>query len=280
MYAWPRTVVGWKVELPCEGSGLSSLLQAPLRASYQCNATGSWMELNTDACPYISPMTKALEQYSKVNLSLTKGTLLDTARRFKNHTGDGAKITDPIEIHFITKTVENYLTFLIEEKELGAMLVDIVSAIMSLPKDMLKAAQTGYQACSRLVKAVEVITEFSPSIQAHKKNMALEVFRVKRDTFAGLTCTWYSNPAGTSATTEPRLLHCATNNKSTLISTRDKIIEASIQLPAALLAHPEASTMAHQLMISMYSDNSLFPKASENEKMDVTSCVVGGKLSK
>lgn len=225
-------------------------------------------------------MTKALEQYSKVNLSLTKGNLLETARRFKNHTGEGAKITDPVEIHFITKTVENYLTFLIEEKELGSMLVDIVSAIMTLPKEMLKAAQTGYQACARLVKAVEVVTEFTPSIQAHKKNMALEEFRVKRDSFAGLTCTWYSSIATTVATTDARLLHCATNNKSAVLSTRDKTIEASIQLPASLLANPEASTVAHQLMISMYSDNSLFPKTFGNEKMDVTSCVVGSKLSK
>ncbi|XP_043269261.1 adhesion G protein-coupled receptor A3 isoform X2 [Venturia canescens] len=278
MYAWPRTVVGWKVELPCEGIGLSTLMQIPLRASYRCNRTGHWEELNTDACPYISPMTKALEQYSKVNLSLTKGNLLETARRFKNHTGEASKITDPVEIHFVTKTIENYLAFLIDEKELGTMLVDIVSALMNLPKDMLKSAQKKYNACARLVKAIEVVTEFTSSIQVlHKNNMALEEFRFKRDEFVGLTCTWY-NDYSSITTKATRSLQCTTNNKSAVLSTKDKTIEASIQLPASLLAHPNASMVGHQLMISMYSDNSLFPKVYGNRRIDVTSCVVGSKL--
>ncbi|XP_034179885.2 remoulade isoform X2 [Osmia lignaria lignaria] len=57
VYTWPRTVVGWKAELPCEGNHLS-LMQIPLKASYQCNITGYWEDLNTDLCPYISHTTK------------------------------------------------------------------------------------------------------------------------------------------------------------------------------------------------------------------------------
>ncbi|XP_024943552.1 adhesion G protein-coupled receptor A3 isoform X2 [Cephus cinctus] len=278
MYAWPRTVVGWKVELPCEGSRLSGLMQFPLRASYRCNATGNWEDLNTEPCPYISHTTKVLEQFSKVNLSLTKGNLLETAKRFKNYTGDGAKLTDPIEINFIIQTVENYLHFLIEEKELGIMLIDIVSAIMNLPKDMLKLAENYYKSCTRLIKAVETITEFTPSIQIHKNNMALEEFRVKRENFMGLTCTWYSNAAAAGNAADTKLLHCATSNKTALINTKDKVIEASIQLPASLLKQLDGVMVAHQLMISMYSDNRLFPKILSDDKMDIASCVIGSKL--
>ncbi|XP_063993527.1 adhesion G protein-coupled receptor A3 [Diachasmimorpha longicaudata] len=273
-YAWPQTVVGWKVELPCEGIGLSTLTTTPLQASYHCNSTGSWTDLNTDPCPFISPTTKALEQYSKVNLSLTKGNLLETVVRFKNHTGYPNKITDPIEIHFIVKTIENYLSFLVEEEELGVILMDIISSIMTLPKDMLKVSETSYNACSRLIKSVEVITELTPSIQLHKNNIALEEFKVKTESFMGLTCTWYSTISGEVTR---RLMHCATNNRTAILNTKDKSIEASIQLPASLL-HRLDITVAHQLMISMYSSNSFLPLTSGPPKMDITSGIIGSKL--
>jgi hypothetical protein len=46
--------------------------------------------------------------------------------------------------------------------------VDIVSTLMHLPKELLSAAQEEDHACSRLVRAVELVAEFSPSLQSHK----------------------------------------------------------------------------------------------------------------
>ncbi|KAL6263919.1 hypothetical protein P5V15_004000 [Pogonomyrmex californicus] len=278
IYTWPKTIVGWKAELPCEGSRLSGLMQASLKAFYHCNMSGQWEYLNTESCPYISHTTKILEQFSKVNLSLTKSSLLETAKRFKNYTGNGSvKLTDPVEIHFIVRTIENYLSFLVDEKELGIMLIDIVSSMMKLSKEMLKRAEISFKACTRLIKAIERIIEFTPSIQSHKKYMALEEFRVKRDSFGGLTCTWYTNVA-VSADSDARFLHCTTINRTMPINTKDKTIEASIQLPASLLQHSQDSVITQQLMISMYSDNRLFPKTIANNSMDISTCIVGSKL--
>lgn len=273
--------MGWKAELPCEGDRLSGLMQAPLKAFYHCNTSGQWENLNTESCPYISQTTKILEQFSKVNLSLTKSSLLETAKRFKNFTGNGStKITDPVEIHFIVRTIENYMRFLIDEKELGIMLIDIISSIMQLPKEMLKRAEINFKVCTRLIKAIERIIEFTPSIQSHKKYMALEEFRVKRDSFGGLTCTWYTHIVKNTDSEDRRFLHCTTINRTTPINTKDKVIEASIQLPASLLQHAQDGVIAQQLMISMYSDNRLFPKTIVNDSMDISTCIVGSKLSK
>ncbi|KAG7190385.1 hypothetical protein KM043_006493 [Ampulex compressa] len=277
IYTWPRTVVGWRAELPCEGNRLSGLMQVPMKASYHCNITGYWEELNTESCPYISHTTKILEQFSKVNLSLTKGSLLETAKRFKNYTGNGVKLMDPVEINFITQTIENYLNFLVEEKELGSLLIDVVSSVMNLPKEMLKRAEVSFKSCTRLIKAVEKITEFTPSIQSHKKNIALEELRVKRESFTGLICTWYTNMVS-SMDSDARLLHCTTNNGTMPFNTKDKIVEASIQLPASLLHDLQDVVVAHQLMISMYSDNRLFPKIINSDNRDISTCVVGSKL--
>lgn len=256
-------------------------MQVSLKASYHCNTSGQWEHLNTESCPYISHTTKILEQFSKVNLSLTKGSLLETAKRFKNYTGNGSvKLTDPVEIHFIVRTIENYLNFLVDEKELGIMLVDIISSMMKLSKEMLRRAEVNFKACSRLIKAIERITDFTPSIQSHKRYMALEEFRVKRESFGGLTCTWYTtNVVADSADADARLLHCTTINRTTPINAKDKTIEASIQLPASLLQHQDGA-VAHQLMISMYSDSRFFPKTVVNDSMDISTCVVGSKLSK
>ena len=281
VYTWPKTIVGLKAELPCEGS---RLLQIPLTASYYCNVSGQWEYLNTESCPYVSHTTKILEQFSRVNFSLARSTLLETVKRFKNYTGNGSvKLTDPVEIHFIVRTIENYLGFLIDEKELGGMLIDVVDSMMKLPKEMLKRAEISFKACTRLIFAIERITEFTPSIQSHTKNMALEEFRVKRDSFGGLTCTWYKTGIAANTDSDARFFHCTTINRTTLINTKDKTIEASIQLPASLLQHSgtlQESAVAQQLMISMYSDSRLFPKMISNDSMDITTCIVGSKLSK
>ncbi|XP_012136170.2 remoulade isoform X1 [Megachile rotundata] len=271
IYTWPRTVIGWKAELPCEGNHIS-IMQMPLKASYQCNITGYWEDLNTDLCPYVSHTTKSLEQFSKVNLSLTKISLIETAKKFKNYTGNAIQITDPVEINFITQTIENYLSFLTEEKELGAILIDVIDTVINVPKNILNKAEILFKSCTRLIKNVEKIVELSPSIQSYKKNIALEEFRVKRSSFTGLLCTWYSNNDP-----EIKFLQCTTNNRTSPIDIKDRTIEASIHLPASLLQHsPEI--VNYQLMISTYSNNRLFPTLNNNNNMDITSCIIGSKL--
>jgi len=159
------------------------------------------------------------------------------------------------------------------------MLIDIIASMMKLSKEMLKRAEINFKACTRLIKAIERIAEFTPSIQSHTKHMALEEFRIKRESFGGLTCTWYTSIA-VSTDSDARFLHCTTINRTTPINAKDKTIEASIQLPASLLQRSQDNTIAQQLMISMYSDSRLFPKTISNDSMDISTCIVGSKLSK
>ncbi|XP_015431913.1 PREDICTED: adhesion G protein-coupled receptor A3 [Dufourea novaeangliae] len=273
VYTWPTTIVGWKVELPCEGNHFSNLIK---KASHRCNSTGYWESLNTELCPYISQTTKSLEQFSKVNLSLAKINLLETAKKFKNYTASGLKVTDPVEINFIAQTIEQYLNFLVEERELGTILLDIIAAVINLPKSILKSSEISFKSCTKLIKTVEKVVQLTPSIQAYKKNIALEEFKVKRSSFTGLICTWYSNVASVDDS-ESKFLQCTTNNRTAPLDIKDKIIEASIHLPASLLEHSQ-DIVTHQLMISVYNNSRLFPKIVTSDNMDITSCVIGSKL--
>ncbi|XP_034944600.1 adhesion G protein-coupled receptor A3 [Chelonus insularis] len=273
MYAWPRTVVGWKVELPCEGiisSGISSTLS---KASYQCDLSGSWTDLNTDFCPFISSITRTLEQFSNLNLTLTKENLLETIKRFKNFTEDSKKITDEIELNFITKTIENYVNFIEEEKELSAILVGIISSLMNLPKILLKKSELNYNVCSRWIKSLELITKSTPAIQIHLNNLALEEFHITKESFVGLSCTWYSSLIDDL---NAKFLHCATSNRTAILNIKDKSIEASIRLPSSLLSASDHSSTC-SLMISMFSHGILFPRIPENYS-EVTSAVIGIKV--
>jgi hypothetical protein len=40
--------------------------------------------------------------------------------------------------------------------------------LMHLPKELLAAAQEEDRACARLVRAVELVAEFTPSLQSYK----------------------------------------------------------------------------------------------------------------
>jgi G protein-coupled receptor 125 len=67
VYTWPKTVVGYTVELQCEGEQLTGIgYRPPLKAQYTCMESGVWERLNTTVCPYVSETTKILEQFSKV----------------------------------------------------------------------------------------------------------------------------------------------------------------------------------------------------------------------
>ncbi|XP_046386028.1 adhesion G protein-coupled receptor A3 [Ischnura elegans] len=292
LYLWPQTIVGTTVELPCAGE--SSVMEVgpitkakfPLTvASHHCSEEGIWEGLNTTGCVYLSDTTKALEQFAKMNLSLTNTEVLESAQRLLNFTADGKNLQDMMDIVFISKTVENYLAFIGQEKELCPVLVDLVGVTSKLPSSLLTSAQLEDGACNRLVEAVEsVAINYSHSFS--KPEMAVEKIQVKRETYLGITCTWYSKTGASGKIS--RLFYCSPSNKSSIVSTPDKIIEASIQVPSTLFYQLELQgyqlpPTPPQIMASAFENSRLFPRIltntmKHNDGKEITSCVVGSKL--
>ncbi|CAD6204128.1 GSCOCG00009877001-RA-CDS [Cotesia congregata] len=269
VYAWPRTIVGWKVELPCEGISLSSLISLS-RATYQCNATGHWTNLDTESCPFISPVTRALQQYANMNLSLADN-LMETFKRFANYTHPH-QLSDPIDLDFIAKTLENYLNYLTHDKDLPLLIIAAITSLLKSPKDLIQRAEVDYKAASRLISIVESVTKATSALQIHEKTLALEEFRVNSESFVGLSCTWYSSVLPEDLDT--RFLHCATSNRTAILNIKDKVIEASIRLPSSLLAQQQ-NEQDMSLMVSMYSDSRLFPSPATRA---VNSAVIGSRV--
>lgn len=64
-----------------------------------------------------------MEQFAKVNLSLTRNTIVESSKVLKNFTllslANITKYNDPDDVVFITLTIHNYIEYLAQEKELG-----------------------------------------------------------------------------------------------------------------------------------------------------------------
>lgn len=166
-YIWPRTIVNFTVTTPCEHIHLNSEI-GEQKASYFCSPGGQWENLNTTVCAYVSETTRILEQFSKVNLSLTKANILESARHFKNHTSDVNIFKDAMDLVFVTRTIENYLLFLELEHDLGAILMDVINNLMDLPEKYVQQANLIDKTCSKITKAVETISAYGTPFTLHK----------------------------------------------------------------------------------------------------------------
>jgi hypothetical protein len=59
-YSWPKTVGGHSVEVGCKAElGVGN-------ARHVCSLGGTWTQLNTSVCPFISETTRILQQYARV----------------------------------------------------------------------------------------------------------------------------------------------------------------------------------------------------------------------
>ncbi|KAI4457592.1 g-protein coupled receptor [Holotrichia oblita] len=182
-----------------------------------------------------------------------------------------------MDLVFVIRTIQNYLTFVPLEKELGIILMDVSNILLNLPESFISEANLEDNSCDKLIKSLERIGNFTPSPLTHKSNIALEIFPVKQDTFTGLTCTWYINPSNRSN----RMFYCVTTNQSGVSSSQEKVIEASIQIPPSLFYHLReqdilVESTSHNIFVAMFLNSKLFPTNCKKER--IVSDVVGIKL--
>lgn len=264
VYSWPKTIRGTTVALPCQYDDGSSA-----SAQNICNNQGYWEALNVSACPYVMETTRLLEQFSTVNLSEARGSVVDSAKKLANYTGTQiflGQLMDPMDLVFLSKTINNYLAFVHEEPELAKTLLDIISHIMNLKRMVLQRAQAIDMTCNKFIAAIEHIGLINPlTVQA---NHALDMFMIPSEKFHGITCTWIK------LTQNQRSLDCVPPNNYHTIPFNERTIEASIQLPTSMQLHSSFDN----LLITVFRNSYLFPQNKTNTL--ITSAVIGVKYNK
>ncbi|KAL4705486.1 hypothetical protein ACJJTC_017346 [Scirpophaga incertulas] len=299
LYSWPQLLLNHTAVVPCRsGEGM---------AYRHCHANATWGAANTTECSYISNVTKLLQQFALLNISLVQYSALNATQRLgmliQEKTYPLAEIIDPDDVMFIAKAIRNYMQYIKEETDLGSTLLDVISSVMNISMPVLSRAETLYGACTDIALSAEELSAYIENVQGQKSNLAVERFAV-REGFAGVTCVWYS-----AARSLPPRLHCTTTNRTVapLLTVSDAYIHASVQVPPSLLYSTADTGLLFQptpqdLVVSMYSEASLFPllpepgdndgfrthrakdyygrsTKREDMNMEITSPVVGFQLS-
>lgn len=267
IFSWPRTIRGNLVRLPCFIEGVGSSF-----ATRRCNETGVWEPVDASNCPYIRETTRVLEQFAKVNMTIARGSVLESARRLRSFTSNEHKdfperFKDVADIIYIGKTVQNYLEFISLEKELSSIMIDIVSNVMEFPRNLLEQAQFIDGTCKKLIEAAEEAASYTTSADSQKQNLAIELFKIPMDVIVGITCSWIKID-------NARIFHCNTASKPQSLAIHEKNLEASIQFPATQYS----GSQTHRLLVSVYHDNKFFPQNKTQGSYKITSNIIGAKL--
>ncbi|XP_023943045.2 adhesion G protein-coupled receptor A3 [Bicyclus anynana] len=256
LYSWPQLLLNHTATVPCRsGDGV---------AYRYCNANATWSPANTTQCSYISNITKLLQQFALLNVSLVQYSALNATERLamliQEKTYPLAEISDADDVMFIARAIRNYMQHISEETNLGSKLLDVISSAMNISAPVMTRAETLYGSCTDMAKAAEEISMYTRNVEAHKINMAVDRFPV-REGFGGVTCVWYSEVHGAA----PRL-HCSTTNRTVapLLTVTDSLIHASVQIPQSFLySTTECGTVLqmqqHDLVVSVYEVATLFP---------------------
>lgn len=118
LYSWPQLLLNHTASIPCRnGYGL---------AFRTCNANSTWGPANTTECSYISNITKLLQQFALLNVSLVQYSALNATERLamliQEKTYPLVEILDPDDVMFIAKAIRNYMQYISEEIDLGKWL--------------------------------------------------------------------------------------------------------------------------------------------------------------
>lgn len=262
-FSWPRTIVGNVVKLPCSIEGVASS-----SASRKCSEIGSWEGIDASNCPYIRETTRVLEQFSKVNLTIPRGNVLESAKRLMTFTAKefiNDRFKDPMDAVFIGKTVESYIEFIHLEKDLSSLIIEIVSNVMEFPKSLLDQAQILDRTSTKLIDAAERAASHTTSSESQKSNLAIELFQIPNDIYVGISCSWIKQQE------RSRIFLCSTASKS---HPNFANIDASIQFPATQYS----GSQTHRLLVSVYNNNKFFHQNKSQGSYLVTSNIIGAKL--
>lgn len=282
-YHFPRTVRGQTVEQECVEESNNGQF-----ATYQCDDNGNWVDLNTKACSYVSPTTRLLEQFAKMDLNLNKANVLEIARSVHNFTHTSAnlrRIQDPIDLEFVARTLVKYLDFITYQNELAHLLLDIVSQLLSLPAKTFYEAQREYESGLKLLGCVEVASRQrsleSPNQEDHllKEDMLamprsffIDYFTIRPESFSGISCVWMNAFHSVQSTFE-----CSTSNDS--FPSFERYIDAAIEISVNSLFDNKTSSYKNvKLMVAVFRNANLLPHLTENNSVILSSPIIGAKI--
>ncbi|KAM3938147.1 adhesion G protein-coupled receptor A3 [Leptodactylus fuscus] len=314
-FRWPRTLAGITAYLLCTrysaGGGIyPGTQQDDIRAWRRCDRGGFWAEEDYSRCQYANDVTRVLYMFNQMPLNLTNAVA--TAKQLLAYTVEAANFSDKMDVIFVAEMIEKFGRFADKYKELGDVMVDIASNIMLADERVLLAAQTDAKACTRIVQCLQRIATYrlangAQVYSTYSPNIALEAYVIKSTLFTGMTCTVFQKLAASDriiladfGRRDPdgnldKQLSFKCNMSSTFsgVALKNTVVEASIQLPAALFIPKErekrerraADEYVYKLQLIAFRNGKLFPAtgnstnlADDGKRRSVVTPVILAKL--
>ncbi|XP_064630086.1 adhesion G protein-coupled receptor A3-like isoform X2 [Lineus longissimus] len=286
-FKWPKTVSGVSIEHVCEtGRSASYHGKAVPKAYYTCSAAGKWENLDTMQCQYMMEMTRVLEQYSM--LQLNHSNVYGKAVGLRQYIGNGYSLQDKLDVVYISDIIGKLSVFVSTNQELVDVMLDVISVVMELPDSLLMDAQKTHQACSRMIQVIEHIPNIlldSKKYSSHySKGVAFEAFKIRPESFSGMTCSVQSNP--------PKKLNesnfrCHDLDDKAIFDEKNP--RASITLPSPLLKNMRGlygiTGPSFKVQFVVYKNAKLFPIVSSSvgseyeARLAVMTNIISSKIS-
>lgn len=176
-YSWPRTMANLKVVLQCQAN-------PNVQAFRLCGAQGTWEEPDLNSCFYLSEVTKVLEQFAKTNLTFSKTSALESARRLKSYLTEVNSLTDPHEAIFVTQTLHNYVDASGKHPELLPIIMDIYSILTAQDPQILADSRPG------LISILQQAPLKAPDFEYHSSSVVIEKCGIIGKSLSAGTCVW------------------------------------------------------------------------------------------
>eukprot|EP00079_Xenopus_tropicalis_P009192 XP_002933000.1 PREDICTED: adhesion G protein-coupled receptor A2 [Xenopus tropicalis] len=202
-FRWPRTLAGITSHQACYQYPFTSILPngtgQEMKASRRCDRSGRWEEGDYSNCLYTNDITRVL--YTFVLMPVNASNVLSLAHQLRMYTAEAANFSDMMDVIYVAQMMEKFVGLVDHVRQLADVMLEMASNMMQVDDHILWMAQVEDKACSSIVQTVEKIAGLtlssnSQDLSLSTRNIALEAFLIKPESFIGLGCTAFQRRDG------------------------------------------------------------------------------------
>ncbi|KAM4678524.1 adhesion G protein-coupled receptor A2 isoform 2-T2 [Discoglossus pictus] len=287
---WPRTLAGITSYQACLQYPFTSVsLNGPgqeKKASRRCDRSGTWEEGDYSNCLYINDITRVL--YTFVSMPINASNVLALAHQLRMYTAEPTKFSDMMDVIYVAQMMEKFVGMVEHVRQLADVMLEMASNMMQVDDHILWLAQVEDKACSSIVQTVEKIAGLTLSshfqdLSVSTRNIALEAYFIKPDSYMGLSCTAFQRKDGMKGShrdkdkkeqepdshTDQRLkFRCTTgraNVSLTNFHVKNSLALASVYLPPTLFT--STSSPSCKLQVLAFRNGKLFRSMGNSSRL-------------
>ncbi|XP_063781527.1 adhesion G protein-coupled receptor A2 [Pseudophryne corroboree] len=290
-FRWPRTLAGITSYQPCLQYPFTSMalngIGQEKKASRRCDRSGHWEEGDYSNCLYTNDITRVL--FTFVLMPINASNVLTLAHQLRMYTAEAANFSDMMDVIYVAQMMEKFVALDDHVKDLADIMIEMASNMMLVDDHILWMAQVEDKACSSIVQTVEKIAGLtlssnSQDLSVSTRNIALEAFLIKPNSFVGLGCTAFQRREGgrgghkqerdrkeqdISAPTDQRLkFRCTTGQTNVSLPNfhvKNSLALSSVHLPQSLFASSSSQTC--KLQVLAFRNGKLFRSVGNSSRL-------------